>query len=103
MMPAIGSATLIRVSTRLSNERTPKRGEAKAMRRRIAFQSTSCEIHRGRLFRFAAALGVRTRPRVAFGRSGSTPAPAHRPASVDAGSSFAIFEGESKGFEKVNF
>jgi hypothetical protein len=38
----------------------------KAMRGRIALQSTSCEIHRERVLSFAAAFGVRTRPRVAF-------------------------------------
>ena len=35
---------------------------------RIALQSTSCEIHRERVLSFAVALGVRTRPRVAFGQ-----------------------------------
>jgi len=46
---------------------------AKAMRRRIALQSTLCEMHRTGLFHFARAFGVRTacppvcrRPRVAF-------------------------------------
>jgi hypothetical protein len=38
------------------------------MRRRIALQSILCEIHGRCLFCFARALGVRARPRVAFGR-----------------------------------
>jgi hypothetical protein len=38
----------------------------KAMRERIALQSTSCEIHHERVLNFAAAFGVPTRPRVAF-------------------------------------
>jgi hypothetical protein len=38
----------------------------KAMRRRIALQSTSCEIHWRGVLCFAPAFGVRTRPRVAF-------------------------------------
>src|SRR5439155_4834854 len=38
----------------------------KAMRRRIALQSTSCEMHERRYYHFAEAFGVRTRPRVAF-------------------------------------
>jgi predicted aspartyl protease len=39
---------------------------AKAMRGRIALQSTSCKIHRSGLFSSPVAFGVRTRPRVAF-------------------------------------
>jgi hypothetical protein len=38
----------------------------KAMRGRIALQSTPCETHRALVLSFAAAFGVRTRPRVAF-------------------------------------
>src|SRR5262249_13044972 len=38
----------------------------KAMRGRIALQGTPCEIHRLLVLSFAAAFGVRTRPRVAF-------------------------------------
>ena len=38
----------------------------KAMRRRIALQSTSCEILPNASFDFREALGVRTRLRVAF-------------------------------------
>ena len=38
----------------------------KAMRRRIALQSTACEMHQERWIRFGKALGVRTRLRVAF-------------------------------------
>lgn len=38
----------------------------KAMRGRIALEGTSCEIHRERLFDFAAAFGVRARSRVVF-------------------------------------
>src|SRR5256886_9250691 len=40
----------------------------KVMRRRIALQSTSCEIARNGLLRFALAFGMRTRPRVALTR-----------------------------------
>src|SRR2546430_2589973 len=47
------------------NTRTTWSRQVKAMRGRIALQSTSCEM-RERLFCFARALGVRTRPRVAF-------------------------------------
>jgi hypothetical protein len=39
----------------------------KAMRRRIALQSTACEIYARCPFRFAPAFGVRGRPRAAFG------------------------------------
>jgi hypothetical protein len=49
--------------------KTPKNRSAhvqtKAMRGRIALQSTSCEIHAG-LFHFAQVLGVRTRLRGAL-------------------------------------
>jgi hypothetical protein len=38
------------------------------MRGRIELQSTSCKIHRERTLSFAAALGVRTRPRVVLVR-----------------------------------
>ena len=36
------------------------------MRGRIALQSAACEMHQKRRILFAEALGVRTRPRVAF-------------------------------------
>jgi hypothetical protein len=41
------------------------RERAKAMRGRIALQSTSCKIY-GKLVCFHGALGVRARPRVAL-------------------------------------
>ena len=41
-------------------------GKLKAMRGRIALQSTSCKIHRERVLSFAAAFGVRTRPQRRF-------------------------------------
>jgi predicted aspartyl protease len=54
---------------RMTNgEAIPNVQMIKAMRRRIALQSTSCEITRSGLFRFASAFGVRTRPRVALTR-----------------------------------
>jgi predicted aspartyl protease len=40
----------------------------KAMRGRIALQSTSCEMQAGSVFYFAQALGGRTRPRIALAR-----------------------------------
>ena len=45
---------------------TGRSGKMKAMRGRIALQSTLCEIHRDRLVSFAAAFGARTRPRITF-------------------------------------
>jgi len=54
-----------RVAAGIGTQRSTK---MKAMRGRIALQSTSCKIHREPVLSFAAAFGVRTRPRVAFVR-----------------------------------
>jgi len=51
-----------------NGEAIPNVQMIKAMRRRIALQSTSCEIARNGLLRFAPAFGMRTRPRVALTR-----------------------------------
>jgi hypothetical protein len=55
-----------------NDERSSNAQMKKAMRGRTAFQSTSCEMRERRLFCFARAFGVRTRPRVALavGRRG---------------------------------
>src|SRR5207249_8396993 len=51
-----------------NDEGSPNGKMIKVMRRRIALQSTSCEIARNGLLRFALAFGMRTRPRVALTR-----------------------------------